>query len=95
MKKNYALMAVCAAVMVSCQVNENNGPEVPEAGTDGVPMTLQVDFAGTRTTYTPTGMAGFYCDWEAVDKISVISFDSDSDYANISAIDNFRRCMYR
>lgn len=89
MKKIYALMAVCAAAMVSCQVNENNGPEVPETGADGVPMTLQVDFAGTRTTYTSNGVAGFYCDWEAGDKISVISFDSDSDYANISAIDNF------
>ncbi len=89
MKKIYALMAVCAAAMVSCQVNENNGPEVPETGADGVQMTLQVDFAGTRTTYTSNGVAGFYCDWEVGDKISVISFDSDSDYANISAIDNF------
>lgn len=89
MKKIFALMAVCAAAMVSCQVNEKNGPEEPEVVLSGVPMTLHVDFAGTKTTYSPTGPAGFYCEWEAGDKVSVISFDYDYDYANVVAIDNF------
>ena len=83
-------LAICALLLVSCQVKEsldvNKSVSIPE--TVGVPMTLKVDFA-TKTTYSSNGVAGFNCDWEAGDKISVISFDSDSDYATVSAIDNF------
>ena len=81
-------LAIFAISLVSCQVEENLNVNEPEQETVGVPMTLKVDF-GTKTTYTPNGAAGFSCAWEAGDKISVISFDDDSDYANVTAIDNF------
>ena len=85
-------LAIFAISLVSCQVEENLNVSEPEQETVGVPMTLKVDF-GTKTTYSSNGTAGFSCEWEVGDKISVISFDDDSDYANVTAIDNFETAL--
>lgn len=91
--KKYMLFvaALFAASIVSCQKAENETIDTPEENTPevvGVPMTLKVNFADTKTTYTPNGK-GFMCEWEAGDKISVISFAADNAFANVSAIDTF------
>lgn len=89
----FVAAALCAMVLASCQAQLNPQEETIQEETpqevNGVPMTLKVSFGDTKTTYSPNGIAGFSCNWEARDKISVISFDSDSDYASITAIDNF------
>lgn len=89
----FVAAALCAMVLASCQAQLNPQEETIQEETpqevNGVPMTLKVSFGDTKTTYSPNGIAGFSCNWEAGDKISVISFDSDSDYASITAIDNF------
>ena len=84
----YAIAALCAISLVSCQVEKEFNVDEPQQEAAGVPMTLKVSL-GTKTNYSSNGIAGFNCEWEAGDKISVISFDSDSDYASITAIDNF------
>ena len=84
----FAIAALCAMVLASCQAEIHPAEEEDVRQGAGIPMTLKVSFDDTKTEYTPSGN-GFYCNWEAGDKISVISFDSDSDYATITAIDNF------
>ena len=84
----FAIAALCAMVLASCQAEIHPAEEEDVRQGAGTPMTLKVSFDDTKTEYTPSGN-GFYCNWEAGDKISVISFDSDSDYATITAIDNF------
>lgn len=90
--KKYLIVvaALCAAAFVSCQREEINGtdPEETVVETAGVPMTLKVAFGDTKTEYTPNGN-GFSCNWEAGDKISVISFAADNAFANVTSIDTF------